>query len=148
VSRLQRAALGASAVVDEAETRLKYIDRALLDTPAADPALAKEAREIRLRLKDIDEELNGDATANVFREAVPPSISQRISQIVSGAWTSTSTPTKTHQDNYRIAAEAFAPVLERLRKLVEVDLKGLEDRLEAAGAPYTPGRLPIWKPEP
>ena len=147
VSRLQRAVLGASAVVGEAQTRLKYVNRALLETPAADPALAVEAREIGMRLKDIDEELNGDATANVFREAVPPSISQRVSQIVSGAWTSTSAPTKTHQDNYRIAAEAFAPVLERLRKLVEVDLKGLEDRLEAAGAPWTPGRLPTWKPE-
>jgi hypothetical protein len=148
VARLQRAVLGASAVVGEAQTRLKYIDRALLDTPAADPALTVQAREIGLRLKDIDEELNGDATAAVFREATPPSIAQRISQIVSGAWTSTSAPTKTHQDNYRIAAEAFAPVLERLRKLVDVDLKGLEDRMEAAGAPWTPGRLPTWKPEP
>jgi len=80
-------------------------------------------------------------------EADPPSISERVNTVVSGHWSSTSAPTQTHLDNYRIAAESFAPVLEELRKLVEVDLKNLENKLEAAGAPWTPGRVPTWKPE-
>jgi hypothetical protein len=33
----------------------------------------------------------------------------------------------------------------KLRKLVESDMKALEKQLDAAGAPYTPGRLPDWK---
>ena len=34
---------------------------------------------------------------------------------------------------------------EKLRKLVTVDLKQLEEALDKAGAPATPGRLPDWK---
>jgi hypothetical protein len=31
---------------------------------------------------------------------------------------------------------------------VEVDLKAIEAKLEAAGAPWTPGRVPVWKKPP
>jgi hypothetical protein len=31
---------------------------------------------------------------------------------------------------------------EKLRALVEVDLKAVEQALDAAGAPWTPGRVP------
>jgi len=34
-----------------------------------------------------------------------------------------------------------------LRTLMEKDLKELEARLEAAGAPWTPGRIPDWEME-
>jgi hypothetical protein len=35
----------------------------------------------------------------------------------------------------------------KLRRLVESDLAGIERDAEAAGAPWTPGRLPDGKPE-
>ena len=53
----------------------------------------------------------------------------------------------TNRDAYRYAAETFAPLLEELRLLIERDLKALEDEMEAAGAPWTPGRVPRWTPE-
>ena len=31
--------------------------------------------------------------------------------------------------------------------LIEEDLKNLEDKMEQSGAPWTPGRVPNWKPE-
>jgi len=37
-------------------------------------------------------------------------------------------------------------MLDALRKLVEGDLVALEEKLEAAGAPWTPGRaIPRWQ---
>jgi len=49
---------------------------------------------------------------------------------------------------YEIAASAFAELLPELRRLVEVDLAALEEKLEDAGAPWTPGRgVPEWEPE-
>jgi len=56
-------------------------------------------------------------------------------------------PTATHRQAYDLAAKDFAGALSRLTQLVEVDLKGLEDRAEQLGAPWTPGRVPRWKPE-
>jgi len=32
-----------------------------------------------------------------------------------------------------------------LKKLIEADLKKLEEEMEKAGTPWTPGRIPIWK---
>jgi len=49
------------------------------------------------------------------------------------------------RDNLALTGKLFTPVLADLTTLVTVDIKGLEDKLEAAGAPYTPGRIPVWK---
>ena len=43
------------------------------------------------------------------------------------------------------AAQDFETVLTQLRQLIDVDLSRLEKQLEAAGAPWTPGRVPEWK---
>ena len=53
-------------------------------------------------------------------------------------------PTQSHIDQYNIAAAEFADVLSKLRSLVDVDLAKLEKDMEAAGAPWTPGRVPEW----
>ena len=131
----------------EAQRRLDHLKKALLDTPAADPRLSDEARAIESRLKDLQVALGGDDLLAAKNEPVPPAVQDRVSQVVGGAWYSTSAPTKTHQQCYDIAAAQFAPVLEKLRALIEVDLKRLEEQAETAGAPWTPGRVPTWKPE-
>lgn len=146
-ARLQRAVLGAENVADEAQTRLNYIKRALLDTPGADPALLQEALSLQNRLKDLQTRLSGDRVIASRNEPTPPAIVDRVQGIVYGHWTSTAAPTQTHRNAYQIAAEEFTAVLEGLRVLIEADLKNLEDKLESAGAPWTPGRVPRWKAE-
>ncbi len=47
-----------------------------------------------------------------------------------------------------IAELEFTPVLARLQSLIESSLPAFEADIEAAGAPWTPGRtLPDWPPE-
>jgi len=53
---------------------------------------------------------------------------------------SSSAPTKTHMNSYAIAKEEFEPILTALQKLVKEDFEVLEQKLEDADAPYTPGR--------
>ncbi len=146
-ARLQRAVLGAVRSAAEAKDRIDFLKKALLDTPGADPRLGDEARSLEKRLRDIQEILTGDEVKASKNEPVPPSIVDRVQQIVSGHWTSTSDATRTHRQNYEIAASQFDIVLGQLRTLVTVDLKRLEDAAEAAGAPWTPGRVPEWRPE-
>src|SRR5262249_46843857 len=134
-------------VADETGTRLTTLRKALVDTPGADPRLSDEARALQARLKDLQVLLTGDESLSRRNEPTPPSIADRGNQIVGGHWTPTSEPTQTHRKEYQVASEAFADALGKLRALVEVDLKGLEDRAEAAGAPWTPGRVPRWTPE-
>jgi photosystem II stability/assembly factor-like uncharacterized protein len=146
-ARLQRAVLGSVETAKEAQKRLDGLKKALPDTPAGPPALAAQARELDLRLKDLQTALSGDRVLAKVQEPVPASILDRVQSVVHGHWSTTSAPTGTHLRSYEIAAQEFAPVLERLRALVETDLKELEAKAESAGAPWTPGRVPSWKPE-
>ena len=146
-ARLQRAVLGAVKAAGEAKTRLDYLKRAFAEAPGADPSLLEETRALEIRLDDLMTVLTGDKTVRKRQEPTSPSITQRVNRIVGGEWESTSAPTRTHRENYDIAAAQFEDVLGKLRTLIEVDLKGLEQKAEAAGAPWTPGRLPDWKRE-
>ena len=137
--------LGAIRAADFTEDRLAHINKAILQAPAADTALLDKTRALEDRLYTIQLALSGDRTIRSRAEPTPPWISQRVQRIVSGHWTSTSAPTQTHRESYRIAGEQFEPVLDDLRTLIEQDVRALEDDLDRAGAPWTPGRLPYWK---
>jgi photosystem II stability/assembly factor-like uncharacterized protein len=147
VARLQRAVTGALKSLEEARNRVNYDEQAIKITPAADPKLLDEAQAIENKLRTIDEQLSGDVILASHNEPTPPSIADRLFRIVGSSWSSTSAPTKTFQDDYKFASEAFAPVLEQLRRIITTDLPNLEQKLDQAGAPWTPGRLPSWKPE-
>jgi photosystem II stability/assembly factor-like uncharacterized protein len=145
--KLQRAVLGAVRAAEEAQSRLDHLKKALADAPEAKPALADALRDLQTRLKDIQVALSGDSTIGSRSEPTPPSIVDRVQTIVSGHWDATSAPTATHRRNYEILTQEFPPVLAKLRTLVLTDLKRLEDQADASGAPWTPGRVPDWKPE-
>jgi hypothetical protein len=92
--------------------------------------------------------LTGDETVRRNFEPVSPSIVERVQRAVRAHWTTSSAATATHRREYDIAASAFGPVLADLRALVETDLPRLEREMDAAGSPWTPGRvLPAWSPE-
>ena len=144
-SRLQRAVLGASQTLGEVETRLGLLRRAIDATPGAPPALAENGRALAERLRDLRTRLNGDQTIANRSEPIPPPITARVQRIVFGTWSSTSAPTATHRRSYEIAAREFGELMAQLRPFID-DVKKLEEQAEAAGAPWTPGRVPSWKP--
>jgi photosystem II stability/assembly factor-like uncharacterized protein len=146
-ARLQRAVLGASQLAGDLRRQLSLIEKAVEDTPKAGATLMDEVRALGNRVRDIQVALNGDPVVRRHNEPTPASIVERVQGVVYGHWTATSGATETHRQSYAVAAEVFAPVLEQLRTLVEVDLKALNDRLEAIGAPWTPGRVPRWERE-
>ncbi len=144
VGGLQRAVLGAVEARKEAADRIVRLKQAIDDTSGADAKMAEDVRALEGRLKDIQIELEGDATRSRRGEPTLPSIDDRVGRIVGGSWSSTSAPTGTQVEGYDTAAKLFGETLGRLRTLIETDLRGLEERAEAAGAPWTPGRLPRW----
>jgi hypothetical protein len=146
-SRLQRAVLGAAQAASETQRRFDHIAKALQNTPEADPTLIAEMRALETRLKDLQTKLSGDRLLQRNNEPTPPSIIDRVQDIVGGHWTSTSVATQTFQEGYQIAAEEFSTVLENLRVLIEVDLAKFEAKLEQLNAPWTPGRVPRWSRE-
>jgi len=142
VRELRRSVLGASKLNDEVKNRLDHLRQALIDTPEADPALMAELEGLKARYDDIVLAFTGDSTKagrNVF---TPPAIVDRVERIASDQWYTTQAPTATHRQAFEWAAAAFATEMAKLEQLV-TDLDALEAKADEAGAPWTPGRMPI-----
>ena len=146
VALLQRAVTGALETANQLKTRLGLIKRALQETPAADGKLTDDANAIDARTNEILRELRGDQAARSRNQDTPPAINDRVGAILGEQRMSTSRPTKTQRAQYDAAGADFQATLAHLRSLIEGDLSRLEKAMEAAGAPWTPGRIPDWKP--
>ncbi|MDQ1638301.1 MAG: hypothetical protein QOF62_1640 [Pyrinomonadaceae bacterium] len=144
-ARLQRAVSGALDAANALKPRLALIKRALLDTPSAGDRLLDQAAALDKRTNDILRSLRGDNALRARNMNVPPSIADRVGDIVGSQRTSTARPTQTQINQYNAAAQEFEQTLAQLRQLIEVDLARLEKEMEAAGAPWTPGRVPEWR---
>jgi len=144
VARLYRAVSGATHTAHEVEDRTKSIREALRDTPAAEKQLEAEADVIESNNRLILRALSGDTEMQKRNEPVASSINDRIEAIMEGERFSLAKPTQSHVEDYNIAAAEFREELGKLHTLVEVDLAKLEKDMEAAGAPWTPERVPEW----
>ncbi len=141
VRELRRNVLGASEVLGEIDQRVSHLRQALLDTPEADPALLVELEGLKSQLDSIQLAFSGDRTRSSRNVFTPPSIVGRVERIASDQWDTTQAPTTTHKQAYQWASEAYEAELSMMRQLV-VDLETLEEKADAAGAPWTPGRMP------
>jgi photosystem II stability/assembly factor-like uncharacterized protein len=143
VAALSRAISAADAHREHLASRIPYLEKAALAVGAPEAAWLSELSGIRIDLREIDEALNGDRLLVMDEGQSRLSLKGRTDLIVSSLWSTTSAPTGTYERAYAEAHENFGAVLDTLRNL-EGRINRLEDGLEAAGAPYTPGRFPAW----
>ncbi len=137
---------GAGQYMDELEKRIASVRQTIHNTPGMPFELGVKTKVIAEQLDDLFFQLDG-VEAKASWEEVPPAIvplSNRIQSIVWGMWSSTSEPTQTMVDNYAIIVEEVPQILKTLEKM-DADMKMVEQELEKAGAPWTPGRIPTFK---
>ncbi len=139
-SELYRQVQGAVRELGRGEERLQLLEKALLQTPAADLGLMGRIRSLRRELYGVRKQLVRDRVRSRLRESSIPTVEERISEITFGHWETRSGPTETHRQSLEIASERFDDLLPQLQRLLEQDLREIEDALEAAGAPWTAGR--------
>lgn len=139
VSALQRSVGGASDVATAAKTRIGLLKRAAHEAPVENKRLLEQAEAFD---NEIDALINTLRGGRANTDIPPPSINQRVNNIAGTIRLSTVKPTQTQINNLELSTAEFAPVLARLRTLIETDLPKFEKALEDAGAPLTPGRLP------
>jgi photosystem II stability/assembly factor-like uncharacterized protein len=141
-AELRRRIAGADQEIQRVRAQLRHMRAALLEAPRADPALFARVDSVTQALAALDLELNGDPARARLNEPAAPSISDRVGQVIAGHWDTRQTPTATQRRNIEIAAEAFETLLRAFSALVDGAVARLEADLEAAGAPWTPGRRP------
>jgi hypothetical protein len=147
VLKLRKAVTGAGTVATETGARLEQVRQALEAAPKADEAARAAVRELIARNRGVLRALRGDAELRRRNETVPTSIAERVGYAAGSGDEAFARPTGTAKAQYDIAAKEFAEQLAKLRQLVETDLPALEKKLDALGAPLTPGRLPVWAPD-
>ncbi len=144
VADLSRAISGADAHLDLLNARLPYLEQAILAMARVEEGWLNAVSAIRADLREVDEMLNGDSLL-VMDEGQPRmSLKGKTDLIISSLWVTTSGSTGTFERAYDDAYDGFADVLAAL-KSADTRVKSLEDELANAGAPYTPGRIPVWE---
>jgi len=143
-ARLQRAVLGANSAAGEAMTRIGLLKRALDQTPNADPQIRTDLMALENSLRDVQWAMNGDPTVRRRRQSTPPSLTGRLRRFTGGWGSLLHEVTGFHREQYDVVAGEFSGILARFRTLIDTDLKRIEDAAEAAGAPWTSGRIPNW----
>jgi photosystem II stability/assembly factor-like uncharacterized protein len=145
LTRLEKAVNGATENLESARTRVTALKAAAALTPALPAKTLQDLRALDRKLAAARLVLSGDNFAASRYELSGTSIAGRVRSISGNARLSTARPAAFWLDNYNIAARDFSVELEKLRTLLEVDLKAIEKAFDAAGAPSTPGRLPDFK---
>ncbi len=144
VAALSRAISAADAHRGKLDDLLPYLESAAMSVGDLDGKQLAEVSSIRAGLKKVNEELVGDHILTQFEGQSRLSLKGRTDLIVGSLWNTTSGPTGTYERAYQEAHDTFGAVLAELRDLHERTQK-LEDQLERQGAPYTPGRMPVWE---
>jgi hypothetical protein len=138
-SELSRQISGAGRQLGEAGQRLRHMQEALTRTPKAAPELFSRVTKLEKQLSGLRMRLSGDPARQRMNEATVPSIASRVGEVIYGHWETRQMPTEAHRRNIEIAKSDFDKFQAELKGFFQ-DLEGVEAALEAAGAPYTPGR--------
>jgi photosystem II stability/assembly factor-like uncharacterized protein len=142
---LKRAMQGAGQMLNDANTRVKHMREAIFSVSKPQADFVSDLKTLEGKLKAVGQSLYGDNIAGRLDIDTPPSLNSRILGALYDGYGSTSDPTTTMKQQLAIATEEFGTALANLKSVLNTELKALEQKLEAAGAPYTPGRMPEWK---
>jgi len=146
-AELERSALGASAYLNDLSGRLGFLRRAIDESARADSALIRRVRTLQTHLLDVQERLNGDPTRARRNESSPTGLLGRIQIALSQSRGSTlEAPTPAQMAQLDIVRNAITNILTEIRQLADVEVRAVEAAAEAAGIPWTAGRLPVSPP--
>jgi hypothetical protein len=140
VAALQRSVSAASQALELSFETVENLEKALARSTVSPGTLDSDVEAFKQKLYDVDSKLNGNRSRRSMGEARSPTVSSRL-RVASGSdGQSDYGPTAMHRRAFEIATDEFAVIQSELRQLLEVELPALEEKMEAAGVPWTPGR--------
>jgi len=148
VAELTRVMQGTEQYAEALLKRVNSVMQSLNSTPEASPDLRKKARDLQFQLDEILTRKFNRQSNRPSDEENPPApvpLNTRLGSLTWLTWGSTTDPTQTQKDAYKILEDEFPPVYNQVKLIGEQELPDLEKALENLGGPVTPGRLPVWK---
>ena len=140
VAKMQGEISSYSSILSEISNKIKYFEVAVLRLEKPMGELLSDLNEIKEVSREIRVMFYGDNVKRKLDMQEIPTPSSRVGIIASEQKYSTSSPTQTHINSFKIAKEEFDPIKNKVDSLVE-KVKSLEDKMKLVGAAYTPGRF-------
>lgn len=127
--------------------RVENIKAAIGSSTQGSFELLKKAEKISSALEEIRLKFSRPSTAPSAEEnpPAPATINDRLGDMTSTHYSSTSNLTALETRSYDILMEEFPPILEQLKKIYNEDIKAIEGDLEKINAPWSTGRIPELK---
>jgi photosystem II stability/assembly factor-like uncharacterized protein/uncharacterized coiled-coil protein SlyX len=140
VAELSNALGGVQQTLSSMDNQLRHIREAMKRMKAPMENMLKEVVDLEDQLRAIRLQLFGDGVASTLDQDTPKSVTSRVGYLSYSQYYSTAPPSKGHLLSFEIAKEEFEPILQEVRRLSDEVLPALQQKLERAGAPFTPGR--------
>ncbi|WP_033958537.1 WD40/YVTN/BNR-like repeat-containing protein [Psychroserpens jangbogonensis] len=140
VSQLEADYSVTQTIMDETNNKLRYIKAAIKRSEQSYETLTASVLSIEDKLQAINLELYGDPIKRKLDVSQSQTPANRIGIISYEQKYSTSAPTETHKNSFAIAKRQINAIKNKVEAIYNVDIKQLEQKLIASGAPYTPGR--------
>jgi len=86
---------------------LSRVRQSMINNATPDPSKVKAIHDLRQEFLALDVKLNGQSTMSENAELINPSIRSRANRANRASFGTSSDPTTTHKDNYRIAQKQF-----------------------------------------
>jgi hypothetical protein len=147
-AELSRTAMGVQRVAEDLVKRTESIKQALNNTPNVPFSLFSRANEISKELDNILITIRGREGRGASAEENPPApvtLNSRLQTMLFTSMRTTTNLTKNQKVAYESLYEEVQPVIEKIKKISEVDLKAIESEMDKLNVPWTPGRMPELK---
>jgi photosystem II stability/assembly factor-like uncharacterized protein len=136
---LQRRVFAISGMLDELSNRMRHLIKAAEKSEIEQAATMGTFDRIERKTRELRISLFGDRDALRLDQPTKFALANRVDWLTGDMWRSTSAPTQMQRDALKTATDELEPLMVEVRRLLEVELKDLEQKLGAAGAPYSPG---------
>jgi hypothetical protein len=123
--------------------KLARIQRVLVAMPKGAVTLLGRAKAAETRLDEVIFAMRG-LEPKASDEEIPPTrlpVWSRLSTIIYNQFGTTSEPGQSQLQGAQIVRDELVPLLVTLKAIAREDIPALEKELDAARAPWTPGRL-------
>ena len=143
-NELTRTITGTEEYLNDLIKKVNKLKQAIITAPSATYEMLKDADRISAELDKLYLKFNRESKYPSAEEN-PPSpntLNERLEVLAYTHYRSTEPITAREKMVYEILVEEFPPIYNRIKEIGEIDIINLERKLEEAGAPYTPGRLP------
>lgn len=144
VAETKRSLDGATRLMGETEDRMKYFEQAIKSYPGADVNLLSEIDALKIKLNEAKVMVYGNWIRSSHEFETKPSIAGRLGMIEYQLYANTTGVTQTQKDNLSIVQEQYEEYRKVLNDII-IQVKAIEDKLDAASIPYVKGKDENWK---